>query len=100
VQAAQVGDGLLDHLLRLLVVGDVARNRRGLPTGGLDLAHDLLGLLFAGPVVDADRRAAARQGARDRAADPTRPPGDERHPILESHEALIQCARSLVKIGR
>jgi hypothetical protein len=58
-------------------------DRERLPAAPDDRAHDLVGGLRAGRVVDGDERAVARQSLRDRPADPARGAGDQRDLALQ-----------------
>ena len=85
VEAAQLVDGLLDHRLGLLVVGDVARDRGGLAALFLDRGHDLFGLGLAGSVVDADRGALGGERLGHGAADAPGAARNERNLAFELH---------------
>ena len=67
-------EGLVDRL----GVGDVGLHREHLGARGLDRGLGLLGALGVGRVAERHPVAAVAQRDRDRTADATRRPGDER----------------------
>ena len=75
VDAAEARDRLGDHVLDLVLLGAVGRNRQRLRAGALDLGDAVLERLLA-PSGDDDLRPALPRALRNRPPEPARGPCD------------------------
>ena len=78
VEAAETLHHIVDELLDLLRLRQVARERRCLDIVIADISGDLFGLLFAFRVNDCDVRALLRERVTDALAKPAIAAGDDR----------------------
>jgi hypothetical protein len=78
VQGAQARDRLVDHALRVGLLGVVAGNR----DRALADQRDRLGQRLVAPPGDGDEGSLLRESKSDGASDPAPPAGHENDPVL------------------